>query len=399
MTGVGIENLSVDVSALTSGSAGIEMFENTAQCWVKGIRSINGTATGSAANSHIALYIGVHDTVRDSYFYGSNPGSGGYGTASTSVGADNLVENNILQHMATGTIAEGCTGCVYGYNYAVDNYFGNPGSTFQQDDESHHSAGDSFLLWEGHEGIGFDADTIHGTSWMITHFRNYLNGRDPAAELGAPKNTNTFAYQPMAYSRYFNLVGSVLGTSSYHTTYQSIPASGTDCGSNSQTIVMPLGWSNLGGTWSNACQGRTYTIYSDLLVASTLMRWGNYAACTGDAACNAVRWVAGENASGAPTYPGLSNPSQTLPASFYLSSKPSWWGTMPWPAVGPDVTGGNVASVAGHVYHNPAANCYLNVMGGKTDGSSGQLTFNADDCYSSGGGGLTPPSNLVIVVH
>jgi len=30
-----------------------------------------------------------------------------------------------------------------------------------------------------------------------------------------------------------------------------------------------------------------------------------------------------------------------LPNSFYLSKKPSWWGNMPWPAIGPDVTGGD----------------------------------------------------------
>ena len=56
---------------------------------------------------------------------------------------------------------------------------------------------------------------------------------------------------------------------------------------------------------------------------------------------------------------------------------------MPWPAVGPDVTGGNIANVGGHAYHNPAGNCYLNVMGGKTDGSSGALLFDSAVCYTS----------------
>src|SRR6266571_2475923 len=56
--------------------------------------------------------------------------------------------------------------------------------------------------------------------------------------------------------------------------------------------------------------------------------------------------------------------NQTLPASFYLSAKPSWWGTMPWPAIGPDVTGGNIANVGGHAYKNPAQVCYESVMGG-----------------------------------
>ena len=39
---------------------------------------------------------------------------------------------------------------------------------------------------------------------------------------------------------------------------------------------------------------------------------------------------------------------------------------MPWPAIGPDVTGGNVtagsgaaANLGGHVYKNPAMSCFL----------------------------------------
>jgi len=164
---------------------------------------------------------------------------------------------------------------------------------------------------------------------------------------------------------------------------------------------MVLGYSNQNGiNYSPACLGTAFSIPNDSLVASTLMRWGNYAACTGDAACNAVRFVAGENASGAPVYPGLASPSQTLPASFYLNARPSWWGTMPWPAVGPDVTGGSIANVGGHAYHNPAANCYLNVMGGATDGSSDALTFNADNCYaSSTAGAPQPPTGLSAVVR
>jgi len=334
--------------------------------------------------------------VRDSYLYGSNPAHEGYGIAPSSDSADWLVENNICQHIATCTITQASTGNVFGYNYAVDNYFGG---NWQQQDEFHHGAGDSFNLWEGHEGIGFDADDIHGASWMMTHFRDYLSGHDPATETGS-KTSATFAYFPMAYNRYFNLVGSVLGTQSYHTTYSHDAPNSTDCGNggaaNSSVIV--TAYSDQGGVKYDTCNGFGFNINNDTLVTSTLMRWGNYAACTGDSACNAVRWVAGENASGAPTYPGLSNPSQAIPPSFYLSSKPPFWGTIPWPAVGPDVTGGNVANVGGHVYHNPAANCYLNVMGGLVNGSSGPLTFNADTCYSAGSG-LAPPTNLVATPH
>jgi hypothetical protein len=60
---------------------------------------------------------------------------------------------------------------------------------------------------------------------------------------------------------------------------------------------------------------------------------------------------------------------------------------MPWPAIGPDVTGGNASHIAldpaqrDHVYLIPAAHCYFNVMGGAVSGS-GALMFNANSCYT-----------------
>jgi uncharacterized membrane protein/PKD repeat protein/protein-disulfide isomerase len=381
VSGVGLENLSADYSAVGPMATGI-MFHNATQSWVKNIRSINGTALAGAATTHVLVWQSTHITVRDGYFYGSSPSSEGYGVDFASTSSDNLAENNIFQHMATATILENSIGNVFGYNYAVDNYYGG---NWQQQDGFHHGAGDYFNLWEGHEGIGFNGDDIHGTSFMQTHFRDYLSGHDPATETGA-KNQATFAYFPFAYSRYYNLVGSVLGSSNYHTNYQAAAISATDCGNpNVSSTVIVLGYSDQGGTaFSAACLGAGFDIPNDLLVASTLMRWGNYVACTGDPACNTVRFMNSEVPSAISPYGNPLPASQTLPASFYVSAKPAWWGTMPWPAVGPDITGGNIANVGGHAYHNPAANCYLNVMGGLTDGSSGALTFNADACYASG---------------
>lgn len=398
ITGVGIENLSVDYSALGDRQAGI-MFHNASQSWARNLRSINAVGTNAATRKHVLIWQSSHITVRDSYFYGSSPTSEGYGIDAGSVSSDILIENNIFQHMASATMNEGATGIVFGYNYAVDNYYNNGAPAWQQQDGFHHSVGDSFILWEGHEATGFNADTIHGTSFMITHFRDYLSGRDPATEVGT-KTQATFAYFPFAFTRYFNLVGSVLGTQNYHTIYKTAAPNATDCGSSTTAAhsVIVLGYSDQGGTAFSAACGFPFTIPNDTLVASTLMLWGNYAACTGDTACNSVRWQASENGSAAPVYPGLSAPSQKLPASFYRAAKPNWWGTMPWPAVGPDVTGGNIADVGGHVYHNPAANCYLKVMGGKTDGSTGTLMFTPGACYSAAPL-PAPPTNLTSTVH
>jgi hypothetical protein len=71
-----------------------------------------------------------------------------------------------------------------------------------------------------------------------------------------------------------------------------------------------------------------------------------------------------------------------LPSSLYLSGKPSWWGSMPFPATGPDVTGG--IGPGGHSYGNPGEKCYLKVMGGSDGGTGGPLVFNAGRCYGLG---------------
>ena len=58
-------------------------------------------------------------------------------------------------------------------------------------------------------------------------------------------------------------------------------------------------------------------------------------------------------------YGGFNDPNASdhnLPTSMYLSSKPSWFGNIPWPPIGPDVTGGQDTS--GHVYDIPAKYCY-----------------------------------------
>jgi hypothetical protein len=127
------------------------------------------------------------------------------------------------------------------------------------------------------------------------------------------------------------------------------------------------------------------------LAVSTLMRWGNY-----DTVNGAVRFVASEVPTGLALYANPL-PSQTLPASLYLGAKPGWWpAAKPWPAIGPDVTGGNIANVAGHAYTIPAQDCFAS-MGGPADGTGAFLTFNAATCYGTASSKApSAPTNLKI---
>ena len=403
LTGVGIESLSLDCSGV---SVNCVQFEGDTMSWVEYVR------TSSIGSLHYAVDMSSHITIFSSYMYGGSGSSEAYGVDSENGSADNLALNNICNHNANCMAAEGGdSGTVFAYNYSTDDYFG-PGA-YQQGPFT-HSAGNHMELWEGNQFPDIQNDIIHGPSNSGTVYRNYLSGLDSVSASsynGQVKTIGTTALNIGATNRYYNVVANVLGTSGYHTLYTDSAPNTTACSlTNEWTSVFPvylLGYSDQwGGAFTSGCGLGSPNINNDLNVASTLMRWGNYdtvtAAVRECTAGSSTPCTGDETGSSANTYPGISSPSTTFPASFFLSSAPSWWvflsGTAaPFPANGPDVTGGNVSNVSGHANLNPAANCYLNVMGGSTTGSSGWLTFNPSACYgaSAASGGLASVFNGV----
>ena len=406
VTGFGLENLQVNTQSMGSMISMVDILWAT-NSWIKNVAMINAATLAASARLHAVIQSSAHVTVRDSYFYGGSPSSDDYAVDFQWGTSDSLAENNISQHISSGYMLETGIGNVFGYNYAVDNFFGG---SWQQCDAYHHGEADYYDLWEGHEGICAAQDDSHGTSYGLTYFRSYFSGFDPVTQCPGggtacysgtggtpPKNDNTLAFGAGAYDRYSNIALSVLGSASNSSVYQNVGASGNpnSCPSEPFPVLFSLNFANGNQLpFSPACVGSSFTIGNDSLVSGTLMRWGNY-----DTANAAVQTNQSETGSSAPVYPGLSSPSTSYGSypSLYLSAQPSWWGSMPWPAVGPDVTGGNIANVGGHAYHNPAANCYLNVLGGKTDGSSGVLPFDANNCYptsASTASGPLAPYNL-----
>ena len=362
--------------------------------------TVNATSSANAGGNHFLVIASNHVTIANSYMFGSSNASQNYGIDLGFGTSDSLVENNISQKIAAAYIMETAVGNVLGYNVAIDNYFG---AGWQACDSFHHQAGDAYNLWEGNIGTCHVEDAIHGTAFADTFYRNYYSGIDPAAYA---RNGNTLAslgqvtaVEQNAYARYSNWVANVLsntatfnpGSVKAQTTYQYVAASTTDCGPGGNSgQVWQLGLSDQDlNSFSPACLGTTFIVYSDLNVAGSIMRWGNWDAVTG-----AVRECASgspspctgdETGSSASTYPGLSSPATSFPPSFSNSSEPIWW-SGPWPGIGPDISSGGISGTAGHANLNPAANCYKNVMGGLYDGSSNLLTFNPSACYA----GFTP---------
>jgi hypothetical protein len=399
---VGVENMTIDHSN-TSSSAGMTFYD-CSQCWVKNVRSLK------VNNEHVLIYNGSRVEVRDSYFYGVlTAQSQSYGILLFPA-SDCLVENNVFQQI-TSPILSGGAGNVFAYNFSTDNLVS--GGTYNQGSYASHDVGNYMNLWEGNVMNSIFTDQLHGTSGLITLFRNWLNGYDwntingPATH---PVN-QTYPIDFDSYSRGMNVIGNVLGTPGYHNNYEAYAPNSYTATQCNQSLF-ELGWG--GGLCSNQ-QG----VLGDTSVRSTLMRWGNY-----DTVTAAVRWDATESSPGAATYiSAQATPaSHALPNSFYLSSRPGFFttpqGVLPFPLIGPDVTNGKGGYFSGGTYArgicpvglaaggvtcstavggfanvNPAMNCYFNVMSGPADGSGPAIAFDSNSCYSSG---TAPPSVTLV---
>jgi hypothetical protein len=363
-SGVGIESLSVDGTA-NAGAYSNVFFDNTSKDWVKNARFIYVTGSCAAiGRNHIWIQYAAAITIRDSYFYGTcNAASLSYGIEPWQSG-DLLIENNSFQHIASGVIST-CAGCVIAYNFNVDDF--NNNASFEFPAFWSHDAGADMALWEGNESIGLLQDDIHGSHNFGTMFRNYATGRENS------KTSQTVPIILMSHSRYANVVGNVLGTSGFHNTYQASYPTKTNC----DTSIYNFGFID------TDCASSGNIVSDDPLVATTLLRWGNY-----DTVNASVQWNASEVPSGLGQYANAVPGSHTLPSSLYLAAIPAFfatsYGAVPYPPIGPDVTSGTVPNVGGFANHIPAQVCYTH-MGDDPAYVSGTVrTFNATTCYGTG---------------
>jgi hypothetical protein len=424
MVSSGVEDLSIDVGNSKDVGYGIDIWACNG-CWVSGVAVKNFYNWGMGENWS------VHGQFQDNYIYnGDGTGPDSYGMR-LSTTADNLVVNNIFHHIRSSiTFDQPDAGTVVAYNFSVNQWVGSDAMflAFWP-----HSAGDDFELFEGNASNGIVMDSSHGSHLNQTLFRNFSTGWESCANGNCGTTTaKDWGVSPMVWPfdmRYGNVIGNISGTPGFHTVYQNAEFNG--CASGGCAIY------NLGGTNPSP----TPPIPSDPLVPATMLRWANWDTVTNSAHycgdSSSTGWstlCAGvpEVATKAPTYPnavptkGDTAAGQlALPASFYYASKPAWFGEIPWPPIGPDVSNGNVGQCAGklntpgqfaglpaidgrqcagtslapawggHVNAIPAMACYF-ALGGLPDGTGGLLPFDAHACYAKGGviiadGGLQAP--------
>ena len=409
----GVEDLSIDVGNSPDVGYGIDIWACNG-CWVSGV------AVKNFYNWAIGENWSVHGQFQDNYIYnGDGTGPDSYGMRFSTT-ADNLVVNNIFHHIRSSiTFDQPDAGTVVAYNFSVNQWVGSDAMflAFWP-----HSAGDDFELFEGNASNGIVMDSSHGSHLNQTLFRNFSTGWESCANGNCGTTTSKdWGASPMVWPfdmRYGNVIGNVSGTPGFHTSYQNAEFNG--CASGGCTIY------NLGGINASA----TPPIPSDPLVASTMLRWANWDTITngtrfcGTASNTGWSILCGDVSEVPTNAPGYPNTVPTkadtaagqpaLPASFYYANKPSWFGSVPWPPIGPDVTSGNVgqcagklntqgqfaglpatndaqctgtslaAAWAGHVNAIPAMACYFS-LGGLPDGTGGLLPFDAHSCYAGGG--------------
>jgi PKD repeat protein len=217
----------------------------------------------------------------------------------------------------------GCCGNVVGYNFqdGFDQMVSADAvGPLTMDDN--HGVPTIFNLWEGNYCEILGSDGYWGSSAYGTFFRNRIYGT--CNKIAYPDEC---AIELTHWSAYYSLVGNVLGTaqgSSWSTSgtglhSQVYEASGSDV---QAPQIYRLGFPDMGsrnysGSGSNPSGSMTF----DTNVKATLIRHGNY-----DYVTNGVVWD-----------PGIA--SQVIPASLYLTSTPSWFGSLALPAIGPDVAG------------------------------------------------------------
>jgi hypothetical protein len=277
-----------------------------AHSWIRNVESAN------VSGRHIQLTKAFRCEVRDStihHAHNYNPGANAYGISTENQTTETLIENNIVYYLNAGLMLDSAgPGNVIAYNY-TDSMFGRDypdASWLMADLVANHCAHPFMNLWEGNMGSQISADNIHGSSSHQTFFRNAVDRE----HTGFVHTGNLGDVVLAANNRFMNLVGNVLGrpgdASLAGAVYEQTSGNCLDT-----MAVYKFGYP------SNCAVG---TIV-DTQVAATVLRHGNY-----DYLRASATWD-----------PAIA--TRELPASLYLGAKPDYFGAVPWPPIGPEVTG------------------------------------------------------------
>jgi PKD repeat protein len=305
----GIEDLKIDGSGSGAATMGIEM-EQCYACWLSNV------VLSLVPNYHVTMQCAARlSIVRCSCLNVPVHGPNHYGLGLESSTSSSLIQDCIVYGIFPGIeVNYGCSGNVIAYNFVWDVYQDNFGQGAGIDID--HGPHNVMNLLEGNVTDMIQSDGYFGSSSHNTLLRNWCSGWGPTYT-----NVNSKCVSLNRWAWYFNVVGNVLGMPGIEQEYQR-----TANGDNLPAIFQ-FGYPNMGNnsynglappnTWNNPGSGSGDNQWLDLMVQTNILLGGNW-----DVVNKSVVWSAAV-------------PSQTIPASFYLSGKPAWFGGLNWPPFDP----------------------------------------------------------------
>lgn len=295
----GLEDLTVEMGTTNTTKFNPVYFRIANNCWLTNCVITNGVEDNVMISQCARISV-VGSRLENHHTYTS---ASRYGVLLGEWTSDCLIEDNIIQGNNVAVIVQyGASGNVIGYNFSDrgfvhDGYGGvypaptdNSGGFF-----AGHGFNPRMNLFEGNVANGFGVDDTWGQNNNNTFHRNWA--------------TRFSYYNPTNFSLIANqgIFGIVNDATNWFQNYVgNIVGSPRDSNSVS-TADIYIGVSRQHG---NTFDGG--------YASNTCVFVGNFSWRT-----NGTYWP-----SGAPV---------TLTNSYYMSAKPGWFGTLGWPAIGPDV--------------------------------------------------------------
>lgn len=238
----------------------------------------------------------------------------------------NLITNNIIEKLTMGIAWEGCvSGNVFSYNLVKDMWWQNTADAKRHFSDLGHGPHPIFNLSEGNWDEGrVRADAYWGTSSHHTFLRNRIAQIDRSAATGSSSDSQTWTVDIENGNQYFNFVGNIIGGS------QGIASGGvnenifkkyggvdTFTYSDTNSTLQRFGFKSITDS----------TAPFDTNVVGTMLWWANW------------EYVTSGNGPSGIGYSMTSNVADTtataIPSSYYLSGKPAFFKSLPWPVYSP----------------------------------------------------------------
>lgn len=330
----GVENMTVQ----RGNGSDIQMVF-CAYCWVKNVDAsqMAGGAIEMASDARIQI-----DTVFAHECWNNTNNGNEYPLDFQKGTTEAMIVNSISMGCGKNMTARaGGAGSVVAYNYLDDPYYGSgSGLNYWVLDASanaSHFTGGHHELFEGNWAVNLGSEHVHGNTTYLTYFRDFGSGyRTPFTDPQTGTAVNDFTgvgeggaidylrvVGPQAFAYWFSYVGNVLGTAGSSTTANgwtwcngaAFPNCNTTTESN--TDIWDVGADDPTGSYDTNMSGASNALY---------FAHANY-----DTVTAAIHYAS--------SIPGGGTITNTLPNSFYSSSKPSFFNAgscvYPWPWVTP----------------------------------------------------------------